>query len=291
VTTTLSLLTLNLGLPAIRPFGLWQISFAAYIDERLAAAPVLLSAIKADVIALQEVYTAWHVRFLQEALRKSHPHIFVQRKLRSILGNGLMFLSRHPIRYGEFVPMRRARTIDNVLSEKGCLFIEVEAPNIGTLRLITVHLTAHESILRPKSRADATCDFAEIEHLLSVARTSNCAPGILLGDFNCSEVINPKKYQRIIEAGYMDAFAFLASPEVVRNGVTWDANNPVNTTGRHRNSPSQRIDHVFVPDALRNRIKPSASTIEFSTPTVATSNGQFITLSDHYGLLVRLAPD
>lgn len=286
----ISLLTLNLGLPAIRVFGLWQISFASYVDERLAAAPVHLSAIEADVIALQEVYSRWHIRFLQEALRKSHPYVFFQRKfIRSVLGNGLMFLSRHPIRAGAFAPMRHVRTMDNALSEKGCLFIEVEAPMIGTLRLVTVHLTADDATSRPKSRADRTGEFAEIEHLLSVARASNCTPGILLGDFNCSEVISPKKYQRIIEAGYTDAVTALARRPIGSNAVTWDADNPVNAAGRHRNSPSQRIDHVFVPHVLQDMIKPLTYSIEFSTPTVPTSDGQFITLSDHYGLLVRLA--
>jgi sphingomyelin phosphodiesterase 2 len=63
----LTLLTLNLGLLATRPLGLWQICLAPHVNERLVATPAHLRGIEADVIALQEVYSERHRRFLKDS--------------------------------------------------------------------------------------------------------------------------------------------------------------------------------------------------------------------------------
>jgi len=93
-------------------------------------------------------------------------------------------------------------------------------------------------------------------------------------------------YQRIIAAGYHDAFADIHG---AAEEHTWDADNSLNRIGPHREAPSQRIDHVFVPTSNEARVTPIAAQVVLKKPVVPLRNGNTCTVSDHYGLLVTLS--
>jgi endonuclease/exonuclease/phosphatase family metal-dependent hydrolase len=284
---TFSILTLNLGLLALRPLGFWQIPVDSYVNERLAAAPGHLQRLDPDIIALQEVYAASHCRHLAQCLRNSHPFVFAPRRRGSILGSGLMVLSRFPARGGEFVPMRRGRRFRHFARETGCLYVEIDLPGFGSLSVTNTHVTAEHADAHDHGSNDVT-DFAEIDHALAVANQHGRSSGLLVGDFNCSEVISAEKYQRIVATGYCDAFASTVSHEVLANAATWDAANPLNRKGRFQDAPSQRIDHVFVHNAIVEKVRPISSSIEFTGLTVRTDEKQLTPLSDHFGTLVKM---
>jgi endonuclease/exonuclease/phosphatase family metal-dependent hydrolase len=277
-------LTFNLGLPALRPFGLFRVALAEHLGARLAAAPAHLRASGADVIALQEVYTSRQRDWLRQALHDSHPFACVPAHRRSLLGSGLMLLSRYPIRQGMFVPARSRSALGTALTERGFLATEIVLPGGRHLRLLNVHLTIGAPFRTPEARR-----LAEIEHLLVLAKQHAQLPAILLGDFNCSPEVEAIHYRRIIAAGYSDAFAAVAGAAEMPAAATWDATNPLVARGPYRGSPSQRIDHVFLPTALGGTIEPVAARIAFREASVALRGGRHSTLSDHYGLLVRLA--
>jgi endonuclease/exonuclease/phosphatase family metal-dependent hydrolase len=289
-TAALRLLTLNVGLLAFRIWGRRGLSFAPHIDERLASTPDHLNAIEADIIALQEIYDGAHSRFIRDALFRTHPYAFFPRSLRSVLGSGLMVLSRHPIVQAEFLRGRGGPVIANTISEKGALCVMVDIAGYGPLRLINVHLSVGGAFRRPQIKESRTHRATEIDQVLALSRPSpGRPPAILVGDFNCSPLVSPEIYDRIIAAGFIDAFAAVTPADIARNAVTWDRANPANANGRYRHAPSQRIDHVFIPAALRDHTIPVSSAIEFQNPTVPVAAARTVTLSDHYGLSVRLA--
>jgi len=288
--SSLNLMTLNLGLLALRPLGLRGLSFARHVDRRLAAAPDHLHDSGADILALQEVYASPHRRFLRKRLLQSYPYACVPKKLRSVLGSGLMFLSRHRILSSEFFPWRGA-PLENALSAKGCLYIAVDIPGHGPVGLLNLHLSVG-GVLRLPNQPDANVrQLAEIDQVLTIANSLLPVPPILIGDFNCSPVVNPEVYGRIVAAGFVDAFAATATAEQKQFVVTWDPANPLNAGGVHRHSPSQRIDHVFVPSTSIGTFTPVMNSIEFRSPTVDVGRGRKVTLSDHYALFQRLAID
>jgi len=64
-----------------------------------------------------------------------------------------------------------------------------------------------------------------------------------------------------------------------KGNFTWDAKNSLNRRGHYKESPSQRIDHIFVSPEFDFQ-KPI---LKFTTPQVL-DHGKKITLSDHYGV-------
>ena len=207
----------------------------------------------ADVIALQEVFQPAHRRFLIDALRDTHPHALAPRASRSVLGSGLMLLSIAPIRRGGFFPLAGIG-----LTDRGALWAELDDPAPGALRLANVHVRAGP----PKRHA------AELAHLLHVAGRH----AILCGDFNCGPNIAADAYRRILRDGWVDAYTAAGGTEA----PTWDAANPLNRVGRYRHDPSQRIDHVFIPDRIGLRAVTAAIVLRDGKPP----------LSDHYGMQV-----
>jgi endonuclease/exonuclease/phosphatase family metal-dependent hydrolase len=198
-----------------------------------------------------------------------------------------MVLSRYPIAQAEFVRRHRAPGSQSVISEKACLCTDIAVPNRGIVRLINLHLTVG-GVLRNSHRPQKPAQrFTEIDEILDIARDPHRPPALLLGDFNCGPTVNSDVYERIIAAGFSDAFTAAVLPGNA-DAITWDQNNSHNATGRHRHAPSQRIDHVFVPSSLAMSIVPLMTRIEFDKATVDVGRERRVTLSDHYGLSVNL---
>jgi endonuclease/exonuclease/phosphatase family metal-dependent hydrolase len=280
-TRTVSLLTLNLGLSAVR-LGR-RIAIAPHIEERLALAPVLAASLDADVVALQEIYDARDQRFLAQALRRTYPFALSASAHASMFGNGLMLLSRLPIRRGWFVPLRAAGAASRWLWGQGFLVCEIGRPTARPLQLINVHLVANEPWRRPGDAVTQARRAREAQALLGLAKEHRA---VLVGDFNTSPTVAPATYQSIIAAGYGDVFAAIHG---TAEQPTWDADNPLNRLGPHRDAPSQRIDHVFIPTNREAGIAPIAAQVVLKQPVVPVHDGTACPVSDHYGLLVTLA--
>ncbi|WP_291573171.1 endonuclease/exonuclease/phosphatase family protein [Bradyrhizobium sp.] len=284
---TLRILTFNLGLLGFKLKNRWRMPVDAHSGERLAAAPRLLSSLEADIIALQEVYSPTDREVLARAMAELYPFQAGSPKMRSLVGNGLMLLSRFPILHSAFMPCRGSPRWTLPFWKQGLLAVELDLPSIGRTRLIDAHIAASVPFGDANSMASKANRNREIDQLLSAANAGEVT-AILAGDFNTSPAIHPEHYDRIISAGYVDAFV-ASNPPAAKDGFTWDCANPLNARGRFRHAPSQRIDHVFVRGGHSAPLKPVAAEIVLQDRVVQTASGQLIPLSDHYGLLVSLA--
>jgi len=281
-------LTLNLGLPGLTVWGFRRMALAANNRERLAAASGILSSTDADVIALQEVYRPADQRFLAQAMAATHPFCTQLPPTRSLLGNGLMLLSRFPLLRSEFLPCNQAPWWVAPLWTQGFLLAEIDLPVAGRTRFINVHLTAALPLRDLDAAVSAETRDREINQLAAAAKADHGAD-ILIGDFNTGDEIYPAHYRTILTAGYEDAFVAANGAGQHGKAFTWDASNPVNRRGRFRNSPSQRIDHVFINVAAQRSFTPIAARIVLEDRCVTTARGERVCLSDHYGVLVTMA--
>ena len=277
------LLTFNLGLLAAAIPGAGAVSLSDHVQPRLRAAPGEIAALGADVVALQEVFDPLHQSFLAGALRGIYPHAVAAPGRRTLFGSGLMLLSRHRLEHVAFT-----RSSGSVIAQTGFLSAELCVPAFGRLRVVNVHLKADIPLARTESPGGMTRRQRELRALLATIRNS-MNPTILLGDFNTSPEIVPSLYRGIVEAGFADCFAASATTAAQRGAVTWDAANPLNLRGLWRSSPSQRIDHVFVSKSC-HAPRPAAAEIVLCDACVGIPGGGNVPLSDHYGLLVSLAP-
>jgi endonuclease/exonuclease/phosphatase family metal-dependent hydrolase len=162
-------------------------------------------------------------------------------------------------------------------------------PIVGSTRVINTHIAASLPFADAESEASKANQKREIDQLIEAAAASGGGAAILIGDFNTSDKIHPENYQRIVDAGYDDAFLVANESSASSEAVTWDAANPLNRHGRFRYPPSQRIDHVFVAKCSRRSLLPIAADIVFKERSVKLGSGQQTPLSDHYGLLVTVA--
>jgi len=285
---TLRVLTINLGLLGFELKSGWRMPVDSYLKERLVAAPSLLLSLEADVIALQEVYSAADRELLVGAMAARFPFCAVSPKTRSLVGNGLMLLSRFPILRSAFMPARGAPLWTLPFWKQGLLAVDLDLPSIGLTRLINAHIASSVPFGRAGSSASKANRSREIAELLSAAGDPG-PTAILVGDFNTSPEIHPENYHGIIDAGYLDAFVASNPPLHGRDDFTWDSANPLNARGRFRHAPGQRIDHVFVPSAQLKSMVPTSARIVLQDRAVRTASGQKIPVSDHYGMLVTFS--
>lgn len=279
----LDLLTFNVGL--LRYLGA-LIMPAPHVDERLAALPQALRDSGADVIALQEIYEPAHCDLLASRVRDVYPYSFYPQtgwplKLKS----GLMMLSRYEL-VSTLHSFRAAPIDERFFADKGVLVSQLRV-NSAPITILNLHTTAGGLLLRPEHFRIEEIRTHQINETLALATQDPGRIPIIVGDFNAGPEASPSNYAQFKSAHFIDTFARL-NPGTVE--VTWDPKNALNNTGPHRTSPRQRIDHAFVRDEDVNstRIEPVEAQIVFQEPLVSIESGRKITLSDHYGLRVKL---
>lgn len=235
----LTLVTLNAGLLRLR-LGRLAVDMVPEVERRLRILPEALAAIGADIIALQEVFEPAHRQYLAAALKDVYPHHAGPGRDISGLGRGLMLLSRHPL--------ARVRTPPGMP-----WLLQAE---VGSVTIATLHLVPHAWHGR---------------QIAALIRHANHRHMVLLGDFNLGPSIAPRRWRRLLAAGFIDAGRDCA--------VTWSRANPLVASGLYRHAPNQRIDHVLVAPPLAALVRiETAHTVLAEEP-----------VSDHYGVLARLA--
>lgn len=276
-------LTLNLGLLGL-DIGPWRIAVDRHLDARLAAAPGLLASINADILALQEIYSHADIAFLTKALGARYPYRALPPQTGTLVGSGLMLLSRFPIVRNVFLPSSRSRW-RTLRRQHGVLATDVDLAGLGCMRFFNAHISASLPFSSSASAASSANRRGEIAHLLEAARSAR-SDAILVGDFNASPAVHAGDYAELVRAGFVDSFRAVKPDADARGEATWNSTNPLNMHGRYRDAPSQRIDHLFVPQS--SALCPVSAEIVLREAVVRGRNGEMVPLSDHYGLLVTL---
>jgi endonuclease/exonuclease/phosphatase family metal-dependent hydrolase len=109
----------------------------------------------------------------------------------------------------------------------------------------------------------------------------------VLGDINAGPEASPDNYKYLLERGFDDTIVAPDDMAASKTYVTWDNQNALNKRGPHANCPPQRCDHIFLNRGSQLVVQERRRVL--TEPVVPISESEMVTISDHYGLLVKLA--
>jgi len=256
--------------------------FIPHARGRATAIARALGGLDADLVALQEAWTAADRQMLAAASPLEHvtcadPLDGDGAGFALDGATGIMLLSRWPALATSVVEL------DSYFTRRAAIVVEVDAPG-GPITMIATHLAAN--IRNVEHRDPGGWEGEHRHHVLEVLRLAAEASGpvVLAGDLNCGPART-------------DGFAeFAANYDLLRSGFetsaytddpasacTWCPDNPLNPF-----DGATILDHVmesgFRPTAWR-RVLDERVVVDGDDGPIET------TLSDHYGVVVRLALD
>ncbi len=284
----ISFLTLNTFLLDIRLLGAPLYPTAPYLAARLAALPGAVRALGADVVCLQEVFRKPHRAFLAASLSDLYPHSAGLRHPGAPLGTGLLVLSRHEIESARAREFRAGFVEEKLVVRMGLLECVLRLPGLGRCRLLTHQMIAGGLFSHPESARAEACRASQIAELLGHAGEGAPEVTVIAGDLNAGPTTSVANYRQVIDAGFVDAVA--ATGGAPGPAITWDPGNPVIAGGHDRALPPQQIDHVFLRNGHGAGCRIEGARVVLHEPCVALADGRRVPVSDHYGLLARIAP-
>jgi endonuclease/exonuclease/phosphatase family metal-dependent hydrolase len=278
-------LTYNVGLLDLRLFGRSLLRPAGWIPERFDRLADSILALDPDIVTLQEIYERHHKETLAARVAAAYPYAAISPACwPSIVPASLLTLSKWPMRDLGFTRFRIMPMAEKLIDNKGFQLCSISSPS-GDVLVANVHTTAGGRLHPEDPKSDRYRD-RQLDELLAACASS--APVVLAGDFNCGSV-SPGNYRRLLDAGYSDAWTTANGRDL---GWTWEPTSSLNAGGTHSvwGCPAQRIDLVLLnASAAWSWVVEDAQRV-FAEPSVSVATGQTVTLSDHYGVLVTLAP-
>lgn len=266
--------------------------------------PVLLVVLSAHLFlvharvytCITECYEQQHADFIIEAVKDTHPyHSRLQSGGMLKFHNGLLYLSKFPIKKETLIAFKKVSTLEKYLASKSMLVIEVDIPKYGECVLLNMHTTAGGTTdpEHPDVDTDREDELRQaLDHCKQVESLGKI--GIILGDLNCGPEASPSNYEYCLDAGFRDTYIEAVNSGRLEKGptFTWDPENYLNKIGPHSNSPGQRCDHLLLPVTSCDHISVDNVKVVFEE-LVAPYNGknseELSTLSDHYGLVIGLS--
>lgn len=274
-------LSLNVGLLDLQVAGLRLVP-TPFLEERVGALVETLLTSDADVIALQEIYSYTHKLFLIERLHEVFAHTYFDPMQRRFsLDNGLLLLSRHPIKNPILRHYRYKTWEERLLSTKGFLLCTIQLPEEQEILILNTHMTAGGATNPQGQRACRVRQSQAKEILYTFGQMPN-KESILIGDFNCGPYVDAETFNMFL--------ADFVSPTPVPL-ETWDAENILNQMGPYASEhhPSQAIDHILLSKALHEKCTIHDTRLMYNEPTVYIETlDKKVTLSDHYGIQIEL---
>lgn len=281
----LRILTLNAGLFRVK-LGPWHIEPVPHVELRANALARSLVAVGAHIVTVQEICEHAHRNRVIMSVSSQYPHVArVDTHGTVSVGNGLLTLSRFPIRTSHFEPFAHATLGERRYLQKGILTSVIDVPDVGPIAVYNVHTTSGGALRHPESPVVNTLRKCAIEHLVRLYQCT-ALPAIVAGDLNAGPEADPESYHILLAHGFVDAYGSVTPPWATR--VTWDPANLLNVDGPHRRSPPQRIDHVFLCPRLAASHAVADARVVLHEPHVRVRGGHVVTNSDHSGVVAYL---
>ena len=288
--SALTFITWNVGMLLIKRLSYVIVEPAAHKHMRLHYLPDALNECPANIVALQELFDPHDVAYVIHKTRKRFPYYSVAeyKSSASHLNPGLVVLSDKPIMHSKFYPFKIVPPDEAMFVRKGILHCTIDAGNFGKLQVVNTHNTSggmlwspHNWLMHKVRKMQYRQTYKFLEKFPDESR-------ILMGDFNSSPEASYQSYSELKRPGFLDAWALHHGPEPEKRKPTWDVTNLLNVDGPHSNDVSESLDGFHIDENLLNIADIHHLDIVFTDPVVRGPNDQKITISDHYGVQMRL---
>jgi len=290
---SLTMLTFNAGLLRVNILSLLTVySYPQYSDERIQYMPSALLYNPADILAIQECYDEEHFEFLQKYLVHIYPHhARVESGDFLKFHNGLILFSRYPILNCQLQPYEKVSRLEYFMATKSSLIVDVDVPFLGIVTFVNVHTTSggtadphHHTV--DQDRED---ELRQAVEACTVAANEGKIP-IIIGDLNCGPDLSSENFNYLLKRGFRDTYAEAEARNTVVEGsrYTWDPLNELNVNGPHSHTPLQRMDHIMLSQKGLEKWVVDKFEVLFTEKIVDIKRENKVTLSDHYGVLVKI---
>jgi len=221
-----------------------------------------------DIIVFQEVFDKKIKKKLKKELSNLYPYqVDPLRKRWSCINNGILIISRVPMKYVDHVFFEKGAHTDK-LASKGCTLVEIIIDNIK-IQIAGTHLQAGESRIDILHRNQ---QFQKIHNLLSRNKFSS-KPVFLLGD------MNTRKSEQIEYSKMLDVIGIRDYTLDDNSPYTIDSNNYWN----NHSKPAQ-LDYIL--------LQPRQTSTKIINQTIIrpkqNHKGVKIDLADHYGIVAEI---
>jgi len=288
---SIKIISFNVGLLDVSLFGFSLLKPTDYLEQRSEMIGASLLKQNADIIAIQELYKTSHAAKLLSDLNNVYPYYFRKSTSRLRIDNGLLILSKFPIKENAMTALKSGPWEESIFSSKSILSVQVMLDKKTLLNIVNIHPTSGG--LFDTQDSDKNIEFRQIqiEQARKLVEAYDGTYSIILGDFNSGPEIAPSNYQFLSTHGYVDAYSIFCVENGLEPEITWDAKNTLNLQGTHPDSISQRIDHIFISHELVDAVKITNSEVIFKELLVEISSEEKVTLSDHYAIMVEFKLD
>ena len=266
----------------VASLNVWALPWGLAPDEaeRMQAIAQHLPSLDADIVGLQEVWTAAARDTLIEGGRRAGFENIWHRPM-AYGGSGLVVLSKLPILESQFTPFSvrgRPERLDHSDYHGGKGFIRLRlATSSGPIQLINTHLHARYS---GSLQTDAYLEVRSAQTVeIALALADLHEPVIALGDFNLRE--GQPEYRILLGlTGLRDAAA-----SIDHRQPTITADNPYRA--RPTKVSEDRIDYIFTRGGRARAVDVIGA--ERSFDAILDFAGRKATYSDHAGVSALLA--
>ena len=220
-----------------------------------------------DIVILQEVFDANMKRKLKRFLRLKYPYIQMPlgRKIGWKGTNGIMILSKHPMKYIDHIIYEAAESYD-AATNKGCVLVEIDINN-NTWLVAGTHLQSTGQHIRD-------LQYIQIKDQIISPYRNDSVPFILAGDLNTEKgSVSYSNMLSIFSLNNLEIFD--DRPYTIDSTNSWKSTED-----------SKQIDFVLYD--LPKPYEPFVSSI--IRPYMFFENKK-MDLADHYGVLLEIKCD
>jgi len=281
----ISIASYNLALLSIRVFWITLLEPAWFVKKRLETFPKLFKESAIDVLFLQEVFLDKSKIYLINKLKKEYPFSVYYKKsykLNASYQNGLLILSKYPIKSSSFVSEKNQMFHERLSTNKWILEVKIDLWKNKNISIVNAHNVARWVFCGENCKRVVNYKLKQNNEIMEFALKNKS--DFIVWDYNCGPNFFTNIYEQFSKKWFSEVFEILHPDKRI---ITWDPENILTQSKLFSVTPPQKDDHIFVNETSRKKYEIKKANIIFDKKILKTWNIQYPT-SDHYWIYAEI---